>query len=113
MAKKLPKEMSPKKESLEMDEMDPIFGEDMDLADDVSEPSDLDSALDAERLEPAAEGDMTPEDEMLIEDFKELVKRNPSALDLVKGEGGDEESDLDSDLEEDLASAPEKITGSY
>ena len=57
-----------------------MFGDDMDLADDVSEDSDLDAALNAERMDPAEAGDMSPEDADLIEQFKELVKRNPSAL---------------------------------
>jgi dGTP triphosphohydrolase len=114
---KLPKSMpSKKKDDLMPEELDPIFGEEMNLADDVEEGGDdLESALDAEKLGPAddlgmEDSELTPEEEALIEDFKQLLKKRPEALEKVQ-----EEDLLEEDVEEDdkPAEMPENILGGY
>lgn len=99
---KLPKEMpSDKKKKLMPEEPDPIFGDEMNLAEDVSEGGDdMDAALDSERLGPAE--DMEEADQELIEQFKELLKRKPEALAQVQ-EDEEKAPEDEGDMEELMA----------
>ena len=102
---KMPKEMpKSKKEELMPEELDPIFGDEMNLADDVAEGNDLDSALDAERMDQEAEGEVSAdaEDEELIAQFNELLKRKPEALEMVQAEGDEESPEAPIEGEDDL-----------
>lgn len=59
---------------------DDLFGEELNLADDVSGGADMDSALESERIGPKDEGSLTPEEENLLRDAEALRSSKPDAV---------------------------------
>ena len=104
------KDAAPKDDLFSDEGPDDIFGEDMDLVEEIG-GEDMD--FEDERINPADESALTPDEEQTLNAAKEIRAKKAEAAaafesdDAEEGEEGDE---LDLDEDEQLASQPIPLT---